>query len=342
MGWLNNRNGDRYLPVRAAGMVLFLSLLFSAAVHSRPELGPPSIKLRTNLSNIVVAELTDISAEHRLSFSVVENLHNEAEQSVVIRSDSLTSARLVEGKTYIIAYVGWDVDRFPRVTKPRRNGAVIINLDGAAPAIFQPNDDLVSLLRWDLKESLESPDEMLSVILRGMAESDPHLQSFFTTELVTRPGLHSRLTPTQKRTVAGYLVNSGYSPQGRSLMLGHVPFRDWLLEPEQQLEVARRVLEHHPIEIGFGSPYGGLVRSAMFIMQKSENLNDAVTAQRWLTSNQPALVESAAAVIYAVNPDILITALEQAAGYSLLEKQSRQALENLLQRYRRSVAVNRK
>ncbi len=329
-----------FASIGRACLVLFMAYFTFGVANARPELGPPSIKLRTNLSNVVIAELHSVSADHKLTFSIGENLHNEAEQSIIIRSDALTAARLGTGQTYVIAYVGWDVQRFPRVVKPRRDGAVIINLPGAMPAIFQLNPDLIELLKWDLKKSLQSPDAMLALILRGMAESDPQLQNFFSTELVTRPKLYRKLTAEQKQAVAGHIEDSGYSPLGRNLMLGDQAFSELLLSQNAKLKISREILIHHPIHVEFGSQYGGLIRTAMKVVESTGDVDDATKAQRWLSSNQPTLVESAAAVIYEVNPETLISALEQAAEYSLLEKHSRDALVNLLRRYRLSLAEN--
>ncbi len=318
--------------------ILLAIFIFTTSLYARPELGPPSIKLRTNVSNIVIAELDAISADSKLTFKIQSNLHNEAQGSVLVRSDALTSAQLSVGQSYIIAYVGWDVKRFPRTVKPRKDGAVIISLSGAAPAIFQPNEDVIKLLQWNIDESLQSPEAMLGVILRGMAEADPQLQNFFTTELVTRPKLYAKLTPDQKQKVVSYLGDSSYTPAGRSLMLGNPAFSEFLLTDDGKLKIARQILTYQPVQIDFGSQYGGLVRAAMKVMESSDNASDVHVAQRWLSSNQAILVESAAAVIYAVNPEAVINSLEQVTQYSLLEKNSRNTLLRLLVRYRRSLA----
>lgn len=340
--FINLRYANRYQRslriYRGAALIALAICMLSCSVYARPELGPPSIKLRTNLSNIVLAKLDSISPQHQLVFSISENLHNETEALMVsIRSDALTSAKLSVGQSYVIAYVGWDVQRFPRVVKPRRDGAVIINLNGATPAIFQPNRDVIQLLQWDLEESLQSPDVMLELILRGMAEPDPQLQNFFTTELVTRPKLYTKLTSEQKRAVVGYVENSGYTPAGRNLMLGDSAFSVFLLSHDTKLKIARQILTYQPVQVDFGSQYGGLIRTAMKVMEGSQDINDAHKAQRWLTSNQPVLIESAAAIIYTVNPETLISALEQVTQYSLLGKNSRDTIEQLLLRYRRSL-----
>lgn len=335
-------HADRYLRnlriYHGIALVMVAICMLSSPVYARPELGPPSIKLRTNVSNIVIAELDAIGTDSKLTFKIERNLHNEAQGSILIRSDALTSAQLSVGQSYIIAYVGWDVKRFPRVVKPRRDGAVIISLNGATPAIFQPNPDVIKLLQWDLDESLQSPDAMLELILRGMAETDPQLQNFFVTELVTRPKLYNKLAPKQKQTVISYLENSSYTPAGRNLMLGNPAFSDFLLSHDSKLEIARQILTYQPVQIDFGSQYGGLVRTAMKVMEGSRDVNDAYLSQRWLSSNQPVLVESAAAVIYAVNPETVINSLEQVKQYSLLEKNSRDTITRLLIRYRRSLA----
>jgi len=132
--------------LKKACLFLTMTCFCIGAAQARPELGPPSIKLRTNLSNVAIASLDRVSSDHKLTFRIEQNLHNEAEDSIIIRSDALTAARLAIGQSYIVAFVQWDVKRFPRVVKPRRDGAVIINLPGAMPAIFHPNSDLLELL----------------------------------------------------------------------------------------------------------------------------------------------------------------------------------------------------
>lgn len=330
------------LRIYSGGIILvtLAICIISTSTYARPELGPPSIKLRTNVSNIAVAELDAISSDFKLTFKVDQNLHNEAEEFVLVRSDALTSDRLAIGQSYVIAYVAWEVKRFPRAIKKRADGAVIISLQGASPAVFQPNPELIELLKWDVTDSLQNPVSMLPVILRGIASTDPQLQSFFVTELVTRPSLHSQMTSEQKRIVAGYLSSSSYAADARDLILSDQAFSKLILRQSGRLAIARQVVLHHPVYIESGSEYSGLIRTAMEVLEQSQDSSDALAAQRWLTSNQPALIESAAAIIYAVNPDTLLTALEHASQQSLLKKQSRETLAALVSRYRHSLAEN--
>ena len=321
-------------------LVLFLVFGLVGVTLAKPKLGPPSIKLRTNLSNVVIAELDSVSRDHMLTFTIRENLHNEQDESIVIRSDELTSSRLQTGQTYVMAFVKWSVQSHPRVVKPRRDGAVIIYLPGAEPAIFQPNDEMIELFLIDLEESLQSPDEMLPVILRGMSEADPQLQNFFATELVTRPRLYMQLSRKEKRTVTGYIADPAYSPSARDLMLRTPAFTETLMRQNAKLDIAREILSSYPVNVEFGSAMGSLIRTAMKIVEDNAKSSDAQESRRWLHSNQPALIESAAAIIHAAEPDELVGALEEANENTLLGKQSRETLANLLQRYNRADAEN--
>ncbi len=319
-------------------MLWLVLAVLSTSLSARPELGPPSIKLRTNLSNVVIASLTDIKHDHQLTFKLEQDLHNQAEPIISIRSDAVINRRLKVGEKYVLAYVGWDVTRFPRTIKPRRDGAVIISLNGAAPAIFTPQPELIKLLQRDIEQSLRSPPDLLPLILRGMAEEDRHLQDFFATELVTRPSLYTQLNSAQKQTVAGYLMDHDYAAASRNLMLSNAVFSRHILNDDQHREnIARQILEHYPVVVDPALPAGGLIRTAMKILEDTDDPAYVSEAQRWLASNQPALIESAAAMIYAARPDVLISALQQTLQQTALPEQSRDTLEQLTRRYRRAL-----
>lgn len=327
-----------------ACLCLILTGLFAGFAQAKPELGPPSIKLRAQLSNVTLAELESIGADHSLQFNTEKNIHNTAEESVMVRSDALTTSSLVEGNTYVIAFGSMISERnpitqtSPRTTRPRKDGAVILSMRGATPAIFPPNENLIELLSWDLESSEQSPDAMLPIILNGMAEADQQLQNFFATELVTRPELHSELSRKDKRTIADYMGDIAYSPQARDLMLGDSEFSSSVLREKARLEIARDIVGSHPEQIDFGSHHGGLIRTSMRIIESNPNESDVLEMQRWLRSNQPALIESAAEIIFEHDPGSLTRELEKASGYTLLEQQSRDTLKNLIQRYSRLVA----
>lgn len=327
------------MPTKLFAVLLAASLMMvsNAPVLARPELGPPSIKLRANLANIAVAELSDISPDYQLTFQMQRNLHNEAEPVIVIRSDKLTSNMLEVGKSYVIGYTTWRVKRFPRVASSRADGGVIAHLPGASPAIFELSPLLIKMFEWDVDESLQSPAAMLPIILQGMASDNPQLQDFFSTELVTRPSLYQQLSSKQKQQIEAHLADSDYAPESRSLMLSDSFFCGQVIGQAKRTHIAQEIVTSQPVNIDAGSADGSLVSTAMHILQQSQQPAHAQMAQRWLSSNQPALVESAAAVIYELKPETLINALKQAMSQQSLQPHTKDTLTMLSKRYQRAL-----
>ncbi|MCG8465810.1 MAG: hypothetical protein MI750_13315, partial [Xanthomonadales bacterium] len=175
------------------GACLGLSLLSASVVHARPELGPPSIKLRSNLSNVVVASFVGQSGERQATFEKVQDLHSEAPESIALRISPQLMQQLVPGRDYVLAYIAYSTQRLLQKVEARKGGPVVINLPGAAPALLADSPELREILAWDLDETVTSPAGLMPLIRSGLTSQDWQYQNFFLTELALRPPLHKRL-----------------------------------------------------------------------------------------------------------------------------------------------------
>gem|GEM_PF-4039100 len=69
-----------------AKLIFMVSLIASSFyVESRPVLGPPSIQLKTEISNIARVKL-EFRSQDELVFVLQENIHNKATEQIVIRT----------------------------------------------------------------------------------------------------------------------------------------------------------------------------------------------------------------------------------------------------------------
>ena len=320
--------------------LLAVLLICSLTANARPELGPPSIKLRSNMANIVLAEFMHHAEDGDLILKKVEDIHNQADDRIRVRALPNAETSLAKGNRYVVAYVNWQVQRFPRTVKPRRDGAVIIHLPGASPALFPADDKLITLLQWEMEASLQSPPAMLPIILSGMNSKDAALRDFFTTELVTRATLHELLTAAQTAEILKHLADPDYPPTSRQLMLGNVEFANNVLTASQRLKVASEIVRDEPVHLASGSNRTGMVNAALDVLQQVEGDNHAELARRWLLADQSGLIESAAEVIYRQQATDLLSWLQQASAQTSGDSTTRElTLQNLIKRYSRMLAA---
>ncbi|MDA3933653.1 MAG: hypothetical protein PF630_04905 [Gammaproteobacteria bacterium] len=306
---------------------------------ARPDLGPPSIKLRSNMSNIVLAELIEREEDEYLILKKIEDIHNQAEDRIRLRSLPDSGLKLSVGERYVVAYVNWRVQRFPRSVSPRRDGGVIIHLPGAEPAIFPPDTNLQSMLTWPINESLLSPSSMLPIILSGMNRDNTQLRDFFTTELVTRASLHPLLSMAQKLQILNHLRDDDYPPASRQLMLGMASFTEVIMNSVQREQIAAAIVTRESTGIAAGSERAGMISTALEVLKNSQQVMYADRVRRGLDSELPGLVEQAAAVIYSNRPAVVIDWLKSASDKAGGGQVRQQVLNNLITRYSRALAL---
>ena len=305
---------------------------------ARPVVGPPSIQLRSNLSNILVAELISVEQDGSLTFKKNSDIHNTAETELVeIVGDPRTAAGLDIGQRYIIAYIAWESVRQPKIVRPRPGGAVFLSLTGAEPAIFRYNEDIETFLRWDLDKSLDSPKSMLPIILRGIQQQDEFVRNFFMAEVVLRNNLYQHFSAENKSVLMHQLGDPMTSDRIKQLMLSEADFLETITSDQQSLcAVLQNILAYSSTELNPMGRRAGVIRSALMHMRSCSLWTDMDVVSRWVLSDVPSVIEAALESLHYKQPGSDLEAVETALQQSMLNKNTREVLHNYRKRMKRA------
>ena len=305
---------------------------------ARPTVGPPSIQLRSNLANIVSAELLQADDKYVLSFKKITDIHNTTESDVItINSDAKTAGGLSVGQRYIVAYIAWESLRQPKVVRSRPGGPVLMSMTGAEPAIFLYDKDVENLLRWDLDESLNSPKDMLPVIMRGIQHADDQVQNFFTAEVVLRTNMYKHFHRTDKAVLWQHFLNPLTTDRTKQLMLSNHDFLKAIEADSIQLcGELENILTFTSVDLNPLSRSVGLIRAALTHVSKCQQLSDLAVVSRWVLSDVPSVIEAALASLYQLKKGSDLDAVEMALQQTMLKAQSREVLYQHKKRMKRT------
>lgn len=311
---------------------LGLALLGSTTVHARPELGPPSIKLRSNLSNVVVANYVGQSGEREATFKTIQNLHSTAPDELVLSLAPQAIQQLEPGRDYVLAYIGYSTQRLLQKIEERKGGPVVINLPGAAPAIFADSPELRDILTWDLESTVDSPADLMPLIRAGLASQDWQYQNFFLTELALRPPLHQLLNDDDRAHIVTMAFDPDASPYVPRFLLQHGDFLGQGFNNDVRSDLARDILRSHTLQQDPTSLYPLLIRTAMHHIGQHGVADDAPLLKRWLRSNNVALVEEAMESLGFLRIPEMEAWLEEERSRSLISQHKNQAIKSYQRR----------
>lgn len=304
-------------------------LAVSVTVMSRPKLGPPSIQLKTEISNIALVELTAKSADS-LTFKLLENIHNQATEQIQVRSKASTSQLLVVGRSYIIGYIAWQVNRPSKEVVPKVGGAVLMSLPGAEPAIFADTAAVKQMLQWDVTESLTSPVAMLPLIKAGLASDDYQTRNFYITELITRKAFMG--SAEIKSLIKELVLDTHVDWRIKHFILANQGLDETQLKSTWFKQWATAMLTHSSTQFDpFGSD-AALIKQLLLLVPQHINDSQQTVVSRWLQSNQVGVVESALGVLKQLDLDAAISQVESRLQHSLLDEAMRFTLQNYLKR----------
>ncbi len=306
-----------------------MMLGLTATVYSRPELGPPSIKLKTEISNIAVAELTAKSAD-TLSFKLSENIHNQATEQITIRSDKSTSQVLLVGESYIIGYIAWQVNRPSKEVVPRAGGAVLMSLPGAEPAVFSDVAAVKKMLQWDVSESLSSPAAMLPLIKAGLASDDFQTRNFYITELITRKSFMR--SSEVKSLMKQLMLDQDMGWRIKHFILANEGLAEGQLKSPWFKQWATATLAYSTTQFDLFGSEAALIKQLLYLSPHYLDEGQQAVVSRWLSSNQVGVVESTLDVLKDLDLDAAINQVQAKLQQTLLDEAMRFTLNNYLKR----------
>ena len=298
-------------------LLMAVASIFTTAI-SRPTLGPPSIKLKSNISNIALMKLTSVEAEGQLSFKLVEDIHNQSANQIQIQTTEQMAQSLRLNENYIVGYMAWQTDRFTKEVSPRKGGIVLMNLPGAEPAIFNVSPELKAIFKIDVEESLQSKKEVLKIIKAGLKSHDPQARNFFVVELITRKKLLQK--KHVRKLIKALLLDPSLAWKDKHFILTNNGLSDKQLGSDWYCLFAANTLNHASTQFNPSGSDSGLI---VQLLEKNQQCNQSkypVEMSRWVLSNHTGVVETAIKVMRSKDLNKAILMVEKVLNFSVLAK----------------------
>lgn len=310
-------------------------LLFALPVSAGP-IDPPLELLHSSSSVLIAGKLARIDADGRLEFTVRDTLSGTPPQeyAVDIGFGSDVPADLRVGHRYIVGYTILIRDPHNRKHKlPNPQGPTVLSSPGLEPALFEDSRALRAILRASDDEEGRESQELLDLLLKAIAGSEPQLQNLAAYELAYRPDLAARLD-ARGRTVLGTAAKDADArPAARSALLQasfHDPDRygDWWRP------AAQNIVTTTPVDgyIAQSEGLDALVMAAFGVLQAGEVDLPSDALVRWVGGVRPAISERALLMLRKQEPRLERSSIQQALANPALPTQTRTFLTDHLRR----------
>jgi hypothetical protein len=310
---------------------MFVLLLLATTFHveSRPELGPPSIQLKTEISNIAVVKL-EKKSPNKLTFALVKNIHNQATEHIHIRTTEQVSSALSVGESYVIGYIAWQVNKPNKEVLPREGGAVLMSLPGAEPAIFKDVAEINDILAVDVEDSLSSPQTMLPLIKAGLASDDFQIRNFFVTELITRKSFMQ--DPAIQVAIEELILNGNVAWRIKHFILANEGLNTSQLNSKWFKQWAIDTLKYSSTQFDLNRSEPALI---VQLIKKSEHFlanEQSAVLKRWINSNHMGVIESTLDALKMIDLDAAISIVNNRLQQTMIDDSMRITLKNYLKR----------
>ena len=285
---------------------LFL-LIFSDLVIAKDFTKPPSIALRNEIS--FVSEMTLESKKHteadkwQLSFSLVNNLHNKSKKQLLIFVPRKLAQSLELNMGYIVAYQTHKKTKVEGLKKyiAYKNGAKLLKVEGANPAIFRTNKLLVAQLQSIPEQAKTNPHEFINKIINGMYEKDPKVQEFFVRELVNWVGLHQHVSRKNYVRLSKIFNSNTATIDMITAVLGSRPSFHKFIGVKALGKKAISLLNNYPLDLDPLSGQPSLISQALTYTALYK-LGGWELYSRWLGCNIPSITEKALLILNKLDP----------------------------------------
>lgn len=320
-------------------MALLVILLFSASLIARPELGPPSIKMKSNISNITVMKLVE-SNENGLTFIKMTDIHNQAPDKVFIKHNTNSDLNLKIDQNYIIGYMAYRALKPSKEVIDRPGGPVLMNLSGAEPALFLEDENIKKILMLDVEQSLTSPPELLQIALDGLNHADPHSRSFFIAELITRPS-YMKLHKVQN-AIKKLILDDGLSWSDKHFIVAFGGLTKSQLSADWFCQWSENTLRYSSTQFDVLAMESGLIKSLMENISNCSSHTNFKTLSRWLNSNHSGVIESAINELRKIDLYETQKQVKQRIANTLIRLELRATLTNYLRRLENEIKQSKK
>ncbi len=310
-------------------MLVLLMIATTFHAESRPELGPPSIQLKTEISNIALVKL-EKKSPNKLTFALVKNIHNQATEHIHIRTTEQISSALSVGESYVIGYIAWQVNKPNKEVLPREGGAVLMSLPGAEPAIFKDVAEISDILAVDVEDSLSSPQTLLPLIKAGIASDDFQIRNFFVTELITRKAFLN--DATVQSDIQALILDTQVEWQIKHFILANEGLSMSQLKSDWFKQWATATLNHSSTQFDLNRSEPALI---VQLLKKSEHFlaaEQSAVLKRWINSNHMGVIESMLDALKMIDLDAAIAIVNNRLQQTMINDSMRITLKNYLKR----------
>ncbi len=291
-----NRNRLR-TNLATIACIVYLGLV-SLAAHSRPESGPPSQKMKTNLSNVVIVELKEpypapMKAVFEIKRILFGNTQRALGSTIAISTGVVRLSEKDIGVPFLISFSDWvrvgtKID--PKIQKSS-DGPYLISVGGASPVLLQFHENMMDLLM----NNYRSDHELADLIKPLFYSKDQRIQEFAVAEVVFRNTRDVEFAPKGLDFISNRLAKRRFSPQGKALMMSNPFALERFFSNKQRRQLSVSQLKKTKLTGDVNYP---LISASLRDLANYRKDADIVMVKRWLLSAQPSIAEDAAEFIW--------------------------------------------
>jgi hypothetical protein len=300
---------------RLPRLLCLLVLSFVAADAWAERLEPPSEVLRAPYVSIAATEFVEQAAFGHVVFRRIEQLAGKerAPELIDLIVGDDVRAQLKPGDRQLIAWTTVMGDpKIPEGLRRDPAGARLLVTAGLEPALFRDTSANRALVRWDLGESERRQRRQLPRLLALLDTPEAAVQNFAIAEIALRPVLIAALDDSARTRLHGFALDDGASTSARSLLLELVGQRADAMGGAGWEDVVEHILDRSPLIITAHPDLTHLVYQAFVLAQSRDMPLPHGRVERWLQSDNTALVEMALLALRRQGSGLEEPALERA------------------------------
>jgi hypothetical protein len=306
------------------------------SLYAAQRLGPPIEDLQSapDRIQIVVAKAIKKPESPGIIFSISERLSGESPDEVLLRTDEVTFAAVVVGRSYVVAWSymrrnrrlvsGWEKDPA---------GPFTVQLKGlGSSAVFEDTPEIRFLFAPGTFEQSGNSGQQIDALLAQLQREDSRSRALVISELYLRPDLTEAMNPAQVDALKAVLQKQALDPQHRDFLLRSTLRLPQDLTSPWLAEELRKTIIENGTQYDLASFVPALVRTAARGLSQVGGRADIDLLSNLLYANNPGVAIAALETMDHIDTGATIAKAEQAIERDWTHGETRQALVRYLSR----------
>lgn len=311
-----------------------LMLAMTQSLYAAQRLGPPIEDLQSapDRVQIVIAKAIKKPESPGIVFSVSERLSGESPDEVLLRTDEVTFADVVVGRSYVVAWSymrrnrrivgGWENDPA---------GPFTVQLKGlGSSAVFDDTPEIRFLFAPGTFDQSGNSGQQIDALLTQLQREDFRSRGLMIAELYLRPDLTEAMNPAHAEALKAVFQTQAMDPQHRDFL-----FRSALRLPQNLTspwlaEELRKTIIENGTQYDLASFVPALVRTAARGLSQVGERADIDLLSILLYANNPGVAIAALDTMDHIDTGATVVKAEQAIERDWTHGETRRALVRYL------------